>query len=327
MNNHQSVSNSAVLTELAGTAFDAIQDEDSLSVMVQRMVIQCSALLRMQLERKAAQDPKRYDYTRVDVIIREFEAVSSDVQDTITHRVRSKLAAHTQQEVFRVLEDALADCVESLERQPDDLFAPPPKPQEFAPFDLEPRSEESEPFDQPAPVPQPIREVAPEPVVSYEQPEEEPVLESPHEASLPVDSSEEPAAFALEETVVAPAPEVADPSPALDADSTEEMYNDTVKLRIEATESVRQVVQFVDTLRRRPDLRLLQLVGSHKDGVGIWVSLRAPMPLRQILARMDGVAEVSGSRRNETDGQEPSLKLRLANAVLVQPEEARSAGP
>ena len=322
MNSHQSVSNSAVMTELAGTAFDAIQDEDSLSVMVQRMVIQCSALLRMQLERKAAQDPKRYDYTRVDVIIREFEAVSTDVQDTITHRVRSKLAAHTQQEVFRVLEDALADCVESLERKPEDLFVPPPKPQEVTPFDLEPRFEESDPVDQPAPTPQ----VAPEPVVVYEKPEEEPVLESPHEASLPVHDTEESAAFAPEETVAAPATAAAKPSPALDDDSVHDTYNGTVKLRIEATESVRQVVQFVDTLRRRPDLRLLQLVGSHKDGVGIWVSLRAPMHLKQILAGMDGVAEVSGSRRNETDGQEPSLKLRLAKAAQVQPEEARSAG-
>ena len=241
MNNHQSVSNSAVLTELAGTAFDAIQDEDSLSVMVQRMVIQCSALLRMQLERKAAQDPKRYDYTRVDVIIREFEAVSIDVQDTITQRVRSKLAAHTQQEVFRVLEDALADCAESLERTPEDLFVPPPKPQEVTLFDLEPRFEESDPIDQPAPTPQ----VPPEPVVVYEQPEEEPVLESPHEASLP--DTEEPAGFAPEETVVVtPAADDAEPRPTLNGDSAEDMYTGTVKLRIEATDSVRQPVARAD---------------------------------------------------------------------------------
>ncbi len=316
MNSHQSISNSAVMTELAGTAFDAIQDEDSLSVMVQRMVIQCSALLRMQLERKAAQDPKRYDYTRVDGIIREFEAVSGDVQDTITHRVRSKLAAHTQQEVFRVLEDALADCVESLERKPDELFVPPP---ELTSLDVETMSEESEPFSQPAPEQEPIQEVAQESAVVYEQPEQEPVFESPDSESLPVRDTEEPAAFV-------PAAEVAGPDPAVDDDPVEDTYSGTVKLRIEATESVRQVVQFVDTLRRRPDLRLLQLVGSHKDGVGIWVSLRAPIALRPILAGMDGVAEVSGSRRNETDGQEPSLKLRLAKAVLVQPEEARSAG-
>ena len=88
---------------------------DTLTAMVGQMVVQCKALLRQQLEHNATKQPLLYDQERIERIMAEFEAGSADIQDAIASRVLSRLTHHVQQEVTRVLRDALADAAQSLE--------------------------------------------------------------------------------------------------------------------------------------------------------------------------------------------------------------------
>ena len=296
---------SAVLPELEGTALNAIRDEDTVSAVVHRMVDQSSALLRMQLEQEAFNDPETYDHARIDPMIREFEAVSVDIRNMISDRVRSRLAAHTQQEVHRVLEDALADCVRSLRRHPEseeNAEASPPDPVMHSPAD---RSDSG--------LDEPVAEAAAAPATV--EPRFESVVDSVEEVSAPTDRADEQAPVQPEDS----------PSSAGDADpsvdlapisigSGDELYAGTVKLQLEATSVLREVVRFVDGLRREAEFRLLQLEGSPKDGVGILINLRGPLPLRDFLMKMDGVSQVEPVGEDQRDGQQTAFNVRLAPA-------------
>ncbi len=96
-------------------ATDTGLSHDTFTAMVGQMVVQCKALLRQQLEHKATKQPLLYDQERIGRIMAEFEAGSADIQDVIAARVMSRLTHHVQQEVMRVLQDALADAAQSLE--------------------------------------------------------------------------------------------------------------------------------------------------------------------------------------------------------------------
>ncbi|MFQ5873208.1 MAG: hypothetical protein ACE5JL_05335, partial [Dehalococcoidia bacterium] len=100
--------------------------------------------------------------------------------------------------------------------------------------------------------------------------------------------------------------------------SGDEVYSGTVKLRVEANKSPRQVVQFVDALRQKPDFRLLQLVGNYKEGVGIWLGLKAPLQLKEVLLRMNSVTQVETGGWVERDSHEPMLNVRLEGAALAK---------
>ncbi len=306
MNTQRNGTDSALLPELEGTPFDAIQDGDSVSAVVHRMVVQSSALLRMQLEREAFKDPQTYDYARIDPMIREFEAVSVDIRNMISDRVRSRLAAHTRQEIHRVLEEALADCVQSLRRRPDSEEAAEALPQDPVMHDPLDRSD--------AGLHEPMAEAVAAPATV--EPQLENVVESVEEVSVPTDRADEQAPVQLAD----PPPSAGDADPGMklapiSIGSGDELYAGTVKLRMEATSSLREVVRFVDGLRRKPDIRLLQLEGSPRDGVGIRISLRAPLPLRDFLMKMDGVSQVEPAREDQRDGQEAAFNVRLVHAA------------
>ncbi len=311
MSTQRNGTDSALLPELEGTPFDAIHDGDSVSAVVHRMVVQSSALLRMQLEREAFKDPQTYDCARIDPMIREFKAASVDIRDMISDRVRSRLAAHTRQEVHRVLEEALADCVRSIRRRPDSEEAAEALPQDPVMHDPLDRSD--------AGLHEPMAEAVAAPATVEPQLEKvvDPVVvDSLEEVSAPTDRADEQAPVQPED----PPPSAGDADPGMklapiSIGSGDELYAGTVRLRMEATSSLREVVRFVDGLRRKPDIRLLQLEGSPRDGVGIRISLRAPLPLRDLLMKMDGVSQVEPAREDQRDGQEAAFNVRLVQAA------------
>jgi hypothetical protein len=94
--------------------------------------------------------------------------------------------------------------------------------------------------------------------------------------------------------------------------SANELYAGTVILRVEAKDSLRQMIHFIEALRQKPDLRLLQLVGSIKEGMGIWLGLRTPVPLKEVLLDIEGVSQVEGSPVLDGKGGKSLLKVRLA---------------
>ena len=306
MSTQRNGTDSALLPELEGTPFDAIHDGDSVSAVVHRMVVQSSALLRMQLEREAFKDPQTYDCARIDPMIREFKAASVDIRNMISDRVRSRLAAHTRQEVHRVLEEALADCVQSLRRRPDSEEAAEALPQDPVMHDPLDRSD--------AGLHEPTAEAVAAPATV--EPQLEKVVGSVEEVSAPTDRADEQAPVQPED----PPPSAGDADPGMkpapiSIGSGDELYAGTVKLRMEATSSLREVVRFVDGLRRKPDIRLLQLEGSPRDGVGIRISLRVPLPLRDFLMKMDGVSQVEPAREDQRDGQQAAFNVRLVQAA------------
>jgi len=88
-------------------------------------------------------------------------------------------------------------------------------------------------------------------------------------------------------------------------------------LRVEAKDSLRQMIRSIEALRQKPDLRLVQLVGSIlvgniKEGVDIWLGLRTPVPLTEILLDIEGVSQAEGSPVLDGKGGESLLKVRLA---------------
>ena len=100
-----------------------------------------------------------------------------------------------------------------------------------------------------------------------------------------------------------------------------EVYEGTVKLRVDATDSFRQVIQFVEALRQKAGFRLLKLVGGFEDGVDIWVGLKAPIAINEVLMTMPGVAQVTPAHWLEQDASEPLINIRLANDPVPQNAE------
>ena len=268
---------------------------DTLTAMVGQMVVQCKALLRQQLEHKATKQPLLYDQERIGRIMAEFEAGSADIQDAIAARVMSRLTHHVQQEVMRVLQDALSDAAQSPE---DPLW------EQSNTWGNEDKTVAEEPAEEPArPEPEPV--VQPEPFVR-DEPE--------------AVAAAEPVSI-LESRVEEIASSVDEAGPDEDAPRSGgigEVYEGTVKLRVDATDSFRQVIQFVEALRQKAGFRLLKLVGGFEDGVDIWVGLKAPIAINEVLMTMPGVAQVTPANWLEQDASEPLINIRLANDPVPQ---------
>ncbi len=301
--------------EVVGAAAETSMEQDEITATVRRMVTQCGALLRVQLAHRARQEPLTYDQARIDRVIREFEASAEDIQVTIANRVRSRLTSHLQLEIMRVLKDALGDAVESIEDPiwnhgvesvPPAIEGEPPR-----------RSEEQRPAvkeDTPDGQRMGMAEFYGVGEATWVPPKQR----TPERPTLAVAQAQDvvPEVSRLAHQVAPPSePEEQGLPEKPPQESPGEVYEGTVKLRVEATDSVRQVIQFVDALRRRSDFRLLQLVGSYNEGVSIWLVLRVPLPLKEALLQMEGVSQVDASRWLEREGSEPLLNVRLAEAL------------
>lgn len=80
---------------------------DVLSPTIERMVGQCYALLRQQLERKVAREPATYNTFGVAPIMREFQSARQYVEATIAERVKSGILELMQREARSIFDDAL----------------------------------------------------------------------------------------------------------------------------------------------------------------------------------------------------------------------------
>ena len=92
-----------------------------------------------------------------------------------------------------------------------------------------------------------------------------------------------------------------------------EILEGTVDLSVSATSAVGQIPSFLTELRRRYDLRLLQMRSVRSDGTTlITLSLRKPLPLKRVLLRMISVSEVDESPPDDAASEEPVfLHVRL----------------
>ena len=131
---------------------------------------------------------------------------------------------------------------------------------------------------------------------------------------------------AIGEAVEAPAsPEASGAVPAgsemaASVPKEEEMYEGTVRLKVQAQGGMGVVVSFVQALRDKPELRLQRLTNSRGGTVNVWIGLREPVRLRSMLSEMEAVAEVGlpMGRDLSPESEDPPLTVRLKAEDLTE---------
>lgn len=261
---------------LLKAASDPATQEDNVDSLIQLQVSQGRALLRQQLEHEVKKE-----------LVREFQATSAGFQATVDERIRALVTDHVREEVLPALESTIADSATSLEASI--------------------RQHIGEDIACPMIYTRPSRQEEQEPVVwelGSPNGTKTSVKEPPHaEDKIPSHQMQTPA----ETLVVTPALAQGEDDP--------EEYQGAVRLRVKATESIREVIWFVNTLRQKYHIRLLELVGTAKDGVDIRLALRRPLPLLEILRQIEGVTKVEVPHSAQQNDDEPLFNVQLADLV------------
>ena len=91
------------------------------------------------------------------------------------------------------------------------------------------------------------------------------------------------------------------------------LYEGNVKLSVQARGDTQRTVRFVQALRQKPQLRLLRLMSAPQADVDIRLGLREPLRLREVLAAMQEVSQVTVS----TGGDDVSTDDEPVFGVLL----------
>ena len=95
--------------------------------------------------------------------------------------------------------------------------------------------------------------------------------------------------------------------------ANDENYEGGVKLVVETKGTIKDMVEFVDTLRGNPQFHLLRMVSNaRRDGMDVWLRLRQPIPLRATLLSAAGVSKVETMGPTESEPGTPVFKVSLA---------------
>jgi len=91
----------------------------------------------------------------------------------------------------------------------------------------------------------------------------------------------------------------------------DQIFKGNVRLRV-TTASVKMAISFVNDLRARLPIRIIELRGTPKDGLNIRIALRGPLPLISTLGQMEQVLTVGATQVEEENGYEPLVHVQLA---------------
>ncbi|GEM_PF-4375987 len=266
--------------------------------------------------------------------LREIESLTSEIQATIADRVKARLLDLLQQEMRRTFARPSSDIPEAfLKSGLREALAKKAAPEAVPHVTLEPEEAAPEPRDwRFGPTSQigersdglPSLQLVTEQAAGPAGPAVAVAVAGPVTvaASGPVAvaaagpvavAAAGPVAVAAAGPVaVAQAVAVANAASKAQSDSTdEEVYEGSVRLDVETSGCIKQVVDFVDELRQRPQFRLFQLAGQ-KERANILLGLREPLPLRKMLREMPGVSQVVVPQGRARGGCEHLLNVRLA---------------
>ncbi len=96
------------------------------------------------------------------------------------------------------------------------------------------------------------------------------------------------------------------------ANANDDNYEGTVRLVVKTTGAIKELVRFVDSLRADPQIHLLRMVSNkRRDGMDVWLRLRAPKPLRSTLLAVTGVIQVEPAEYPESGAETAVLKVSL----------------
>jgi hypothetical protein len=85
-------------------------------------------------------------------------------------------------------------------------------------------------------------------------------------------------------------------------------YKGDVRIQLESTGDYVEVNRFCEILKTVEDLHIVSYNWSEKKGLNIFISLKKPAPLGEIIVRMPQVEEVRGRRKE--------MKVKLTPSVL-----------
>ena len=95
-------------------------------------------------------------------------------------------------------------------------------------------------------------------------------------------------------------------------ESQNRTFQGTVTLCVEGTDSVQTVISFVNTLRQKPCVRVLEIAGDAEVGVDIRLELRKPMDFISALRQIEGVSKAGVPKDERETGDEPQVYVQLA---------------
>ena len=115
-----------------------------------------------------------------------------------------------------------------------------------------------------------------------------------------------------------------EPSPLAE---DQELHEGSVRLKLHVEEGgMELVLDFARQIRNNPDTRILRMVNEPGGSVHIWMALRQPVSLRQMLSEVEGVASVSPTRGRDlsTGSPDEPLTVMRSKKEVSSPSSALS---
>jgi|GEM_PF-6432602 len=119
----------------------------------------------------------------------------------------------------------------------------------------------------------------------------QPALNTPSLSSL--SSTMHPATPAADDSASSPLQPAKEEAKAQSDSEPALVYEGAVLLKVNAGGSVRRSLQFVHALGQLPQLTVLRLMGDQREEIEVWVGLRQPTPLKELVGQMPGVGRVA----------------------------------
>ena len=94
-----------------------------------------------------------------------------------------------------------------------------------------------------------------------------------------------------------------------------QVYQGKVRLTVRSPSSAVYAMQFVRQVSAMPELRLLRLAATRKEGLEILVGVREPLALEERLSQMPRVAIAKSVPGHDAASQEPLIEVSLAEAL------------
>ena len=260
--------------ELLAPELGSSQVRDNINYAVQRLIIQCGALLRQQIERAGRAGNQAVSEAEVDQIMFQFQAASTQLESMISNEV----TAFALERIGQVLEHALNDAKDALNERALRSNQRNAAPRRSAPaIAAQPR--------EPLPA-----SAAPGPGA--------PVTEANSEVERDDGAASEPQHS--DQHAVEP-----------NVQTDGEIFQGAVGLTIDSHGDTGGIVDFINELRQEHGVLLTQLTGGSNSTSRLMLRLPVPIAFRDALRRMRGVSDVFDSRGSDLVGGRPTFTVQL----------------
>ncbi len=266
-----------VAQQLLAPELGSSQVRDNINYAVQRLIIQCGALLRQQIERAGHAGNQAVSEADVDQIMFQFQAASTQLESMISNEV----TAFALERIGQVLEHALNDGKDALNQRALRSSQRNAAPQRSAPAIAAPPHEHVPAIAAPGP-------------------------------GAPATRAIGQGDRGRRDDGATPEPQHSDQhavEPSVETDS--EIFQGTVGLSIDSHGDTGGIVDFINELRQEHGVLLTQLTGGSNSTSRLILRLPVPIAFRDALRRMPGVSNVFDSRDSDLVAGRPTFTVQL----------------